>query len=130
MTGSKEGRVAELRVAAKMMDFGYEVSDPLSDTKYDLVAEKNGEFTRVQVKHGRMKNGCVRATLCGYDGSSTHVYTGDEIDMFAVHNEDHGCFFIPFEDAPEQLIHIRVEDPEIENPTIRHAEDYRANERL
>lgn len=130
MKDKKVGDISELRVGAKILECGYAVSEPLSDEKYDLIAEKDGEFIRVQVKHGRIKNGCVRATLCEYNRDDKYVYDDSDIDMFAIYNEDYGCFFITLEEAPEQLIHIRVEEPKQHKKTMNYGENYRAEEQL
>lgn len=125
MRDKDTGVVAEMQVASKLIEDGYTVSEPINDGKYDLVAEKGGEFTRIQVKNGRMKNGSVRATLCEYSRGDTYVYGKDDIDAFGIYNSENGVFFMDVEDAPEQLVHIRVEEAEMEQPTIRYAEDYR-----
>jgi hypothetical protein len=130
MRDKDKGEVSELSVVKELIENGYTVSRPLNDTKYDIIAESKGSFVRIQVKRGRTKNGCVRATLCEYTDGEAYIYTEDDIDMFAVHNPKHGCFYIPVEDSPKQLIHIRVEDEEQKHPSINRAVDYRFEEQL
>ncbi len=45
---------------------------PFGDSqRYDLVLEKNGHFSRIQCKNGRVRNGCVK-----FSSSSTEWYKG------------------------------------------------------
>lgn len=125
MRDKDTGAISEIQVASKLIELGYTVSVPINDGKYDLVAERDGVFYRIQVKHGRLKNGAVRVTLCEYTNGEAFVYTREDIDAFGIYNEDHGVFFIDIDDAPDKLMHIRVETAENKHPSIRRGEDYR-----
>ena len=52
MDTAQQAAIAEHRVIARALEFGYTVSVPTTPARYDLVFEKEGRFLRVQVKYG------------------------------------------------------------------------------
>lgn len=56
----KIGAISELFVAANLMRHDFIVSKPLSDgTEYDLIADKNGNIFRIEVRTGYYRNGNI-----------------------------------------------------------------------
>ena len=55
-----KGSVAELFVAARLMNEGWRVLVPYGEnTRYDLVGERDGKFVRIQVKYVHPKRGAL-----------------------------------------------------------------------
>ena len=64
MSRRKTGSVAELAVASKLVELGFTVSWPLSSVTYDLIAEKGGKSSRIQVKGASIsKHGSYRCSI-------------------------------------------------------------------
>ena len=60
----RKGDLAELKVAADLIDRGCQISIPFSeDCDYDLVADKGGFLHRVQVKYTQ-SDGCTITVRC------------------------------------------------------------------
>jgi hypothetical protein len=81
---------------------------------FDLVAvvPPRGDFVRIQVKSGRLRNGCVEFNTCATDhGSGRRPYTG-RADVIAVHlPEPHMIFIVPVELCPTSKGYLRIDDP-------------------
>lgn len=52
MDTAQKAAIAEHRVIARAVEFGYTVSIPASPARYDLILERIGKFLRTQVKYG------------------------------------------------------------------------------
>lgn len=75
---------------------------PVGDNeRYDLVLEKDGQFTRVQCKTGRLRNGCVRFDTCSTNlvkGKWHHNNYVGQIEAFVVYCPDNDeTYFLPIE---------------------------------
>jgi hypothetical protein len=56
-----KGEISEGIVAAHLLRLGYSVSFPFGNSqRYDLILDLGDRLQRVQVKTGRLNNGCVR----------------------------------------------------------------------
>lgn len=82
------GSAAELLVAARLVDKGYTVLWPLmTQSRYDIVIEKDGNFQRVQVKKATLsKTGefeYLQARLSTRNKNSRPKYEEGEFDLFA-----------------------------------------------
>lgn len=79
------GNLAEAMLLAKLTKIGYQVSIPFgSGCPYDLVIEKNGLLSTVQVKHGRYRDGVVFFNTYShtlYAGSQPY---SDVVNLFGV----------------------------------------------
>jgi hypothetical protein len=82
------GDLSELMVAAALAHPGYTVSLPGENARYDLVIDKDGVLSRVQVKTGRLRSGSIQWNCCSThthrNGPATRPYI-DEIDFFGVY---------------------------------------------
>jgi PD-(D/E)XK endonuclease len=114
-------RMAGLRV---LLPFG-------ENTRYDLVVEDRGSFSRVQCKTGRFRAGAVvfKTTSSYAHHRSAQVarrgYQG-EIDYFGVHcPETGGVYLVPIGDVPGTHGRLRV-DPALngQREGIHPAERY------
>jgi hypothetical protein len=57
MNPSQIGLITEMQCQLFLIEQGYNVLIPMGNhQKYDLVIEKNGKFTRIQVKHASMQD--------------------------------------------------------------------------
>ena len=101
------------------------------NTRYDLVVEKTGEFSRVQCKTGRFRAGAVvfKTTSSYAHHRSAEVprrgYQG-EIDYFGVHcPETGGVYLVPVDQVPESSARLRV-DPALngQQESVHPAETY------
>ena len=90
------GAVGVSRVASALFRLGYSVLAPLEDfAGYDLVAEKNGRFVRIQVKTSEKKDlnrtryGFMTAKGC----NSKEVYKSG-VDAFVLWGMDDDIFWL------------------------------------
>ncbi|MBV8068142.1 MAG: hypothetical protein JO113_09195 [Candidatus Eremiobacteraeota bacterium] len=107
------GELSELIVALALTRVGYVIAKPLGENaRYDLVIDRDGRLSRVQVKTGRLRNGAI---LFNTYSSHTHrkgvacrPYT-NEIDFFGVYCPELGSvYLIPIADTARLSGTIRV----------------------
>lgn len=105
---NRKGDIGELRVASELMELGYVVSEPISDTNYDLVVEIDDEFKRVQVKVCRWsdKDNTYRVgfekTHYTSSGANRSLYEEGKIDAYAIYNmEESEAYWLWFGEAPK-----------------------------
>ena len=128
------GDRSTLAIILALRNAGYGVLMPFGEnTRYDLVAEDDNGFSRVQCKTGRLRNGAIRFSVCSSYGhhrnpaSARRSYEG-QIDSFAVFcPETGGVYLIPVSDVPARTAAFLRFDPPLNNQQnrIRHAEDYK-----
>lgn len=93
------GELSELIVALSLSRAGYFVSKPLGEsTRYDLVIDKDGKLSRVQVKTGRLRNGVILfntySTRYHRKGGTCKSYK-DDVDFFGIYcPELHSVYLI------------------------------------
>lgn len=106
-----EGCIRETLAVAKLLKDGYSVAKPFVTGRYDLIAEKNRNFMRIQVKNLKLEyrkdsgqplsidQYVVRAFTSPKGEKST--YSKDDIDfVFAINIEDENYAVIPIEIIP------------------------------
>ena len=96
------GLTTELKCQLYLIEQGFNVLIPMGNhQKYDIVVEKNGKFTRIQVKHATEKDEgksfIVKTRYDVRDTSKTQrvrheVYTKEDCDYFMT--EFRGIFYI------------------------------------
>lgn len=107
------GEVSEAQVLAAFLINAETVLMPFGDNqRYDLVLERGGEFIRVQVKTGRLKDGVVRFQTCSSGSTTGHKkkrpYVG-EVDCFAVYcPENHQVYLVPIAGSPGTEMSLRL----------------------
>jgi Holliday junction resolvase len=94
-----KGNLAEAKVAAFLIQSGFHVLIPWGENhRYDLVAEKGGLFTRIQVKFVSPKSGRLQVPLRSANNWKVVKYDKDQIDPIAVFNpENENIYFVPLE---------------------------------
>ncbi len=127
MDKKTKGGIAELAVAARMMQEGWAVSFPFGERlRYDLVAEKNGIFIRVQVKYSTPKNGALRLNCYSSNNWSILKYSKKDIDVLAAYNPTDGkVYFVPSGELNDGQVNLRVEKTRNNQiKDVRFAVDY------
>ena len=128
-----KGDLGVFKVMSRLSELGYTILQPLTEhSAFDLVAYKDSDFYRVQVKYRKKRdNGTVTVKLCtswaDRHGNHERFYDMSEIDVFAVYCPDSDeCYFI--NTAYLKGLHsfaLRLDKPR--NPVksrIRFARDY------
>ena len=98
----RKGDLAELKVAADLMERGYGIAVPWSeDSDFDLIAYRDHELHRVQVKYtesdGRIVTvRCNSHSLTNGKIKQTKHYTARTIDWIAVWDRTSDrCYYVP-----------------------------------
>ena len=114
MHTKSKGKIAELNVSAKFIELGWTILHPLSEaTRYDLAAEKNGKFLRVQVKYVTPNNGILHVNCKSSNNWSVLSYSPKEIDILvAFDSVSKKIYFIPAKQLNVSSIKLRI------NPTL------------
>jgi len=97
LTSRQIGAVGVQRVAGALFRNGYSVLTPLEDfVGYDLVAEKNGRFTRIQVKTSSKTeiDKLYYRFITSAGNGSKKVYTKDKIDLLVAWAMDEDLFWV------------------------------------
>jgi|JXWS01.1.fsa_nt_gb hypothetical protein len=128
-----KGDHAELAVAAALKRYGWSVLMPYSEAQpYDLVAERGGDFVRVQVKSSTFDGTSIQfpcyCSNSSKSGNNRTDYTKDQIDGFAVYNGSFATdiFWVPVEQANKNTMNLNVTSETAKHP----ADDYLFSERF
>lgn len=89
----KSGAAAELYVAARLTALGYTVLWPfVTQSRYDLVAERDGVFQKIQVKKATSSRtgnfDYLQARLSGKNKQTNTPYKREDVDVFAFTDMD------------------------------------------
>ena len=131
-----KGNITELKVAARLAELGYTVLFPHGgNATFDLVAYKDGQFSRIQCKAGREKErGVFQFNTVRTNGSNgvTRGYNSDEIDFFASWDfKRETMYLMRVEDAPGGRASLRVAPTKNgQEKGVRMAGDYKDAECL
>jgi len=122
------GNAAEAAVLKALTGAGLGVFVPFGDgLPFDLVAVmSDGGLRRVQVKSGRVRNGCVEFNSSSTDhGRGQQPYRG-RADLFAVHVESlDRVFIVPVDDCASYRGYLRLVAPRNnQKRRVRLADDY------
>ena len=129
-----KGDLAELKVAADLVERGYRIAIPFGeDNDFDLILIREGKLERVQVKYSQ-SDGAVIAVKC-YSHSLTNGrirqtkrYTSNTIDWLAVYDATtNRCFYLPATELGlgRSIVHLRLtEARNCQRRGIRFADDY------
>ena len=104
-----KGSIAELVVASKLMNAGWRVLFPFGENnRYDLVAEKDGKFVKVQVKYVTPHNGTLEVNCKSSNNWTVDKYTAKQVDFIAVYNpKTADTYFIPSSKFNSSSIKLR-----------------------
>lgn len=92
---SRLPRAGSLLAAAWFELCGFDVSWPLEPCRYDLVAHRDTEFLRVQVKTTRLRVSDSWVVRIASSGHRPRLYDPDDIDCFFVVDGDLTHYLIP-----------------------------------
>ena len=87
---SSKGNVSELKVITAYVEAGYAVFVPFGGgSPYDLIVDTGSRLLKVQVKTGRLRNGCILFPMQRFSGHKKgRRYALGEFDVFAVYCPD------------------------------------------
>lgn len=129
-----KGKLAEVKILAEFVRRGIRVSLPYQpDSPYDLVVEM-GRLLRVQVKWGRVEDGCVLFACasqkrgnanCGFSRSPYQ-----DVDVFGVYcGELDECYLVDVAEVSNTIMRLRIE-PSRQTARVHYAYQYRLSEVL
>ncbi len=105
----RKGDLAELKVAADLIDRGCHISIPFGeDCDYDLIADYQGRLHRVQVKHVRSDGRIILIRCRSHSLTKGKVravkhYTSSMVDWIAVYDSTTGrCYYCPSSELGEE----------------------------
>jgi len=132
MKRKDKGELSEACVIAKLKEKGYAVLTPFGDNQpYDLVYEKNHDLEKVQVKTGKINEGCIEAKLdrgrVNGQGFRREEYEEGDFDEYMIYcSENSEVYKVSFDEATKTQITFRLE-PTKNNQSkgVRWAEDYK-----
>lgn len=123
------GERSEACLLAGLLKAGKVVLIPFGDNqRYDLVIDEQGEFHRIQVKTGRLKNGVVAfqpGSRAGGKGKRKGYH--GQADLFGIYCPDNDrIYLVPVNDlAATNLVHLRIDMPKgNQRKNINWAKDY------
>lgn len=130
----KKGDLAELKVAADLMERGYGIAVPWGeDCDFDLIAYRDDELHRVQVKYTESKGDvvyvrCRSLSLTGGRVKKRKSYTAKTIDWIAVFDKlTRKCYYVHASELGngKELLSLRITPTRnCQRKRIRFAEDY------
>lgn len=125
---SGKGNLSELKVITAYVEAGFAVSVPFGGgASYDLIVDTGSELLKVQVKTGRLRNGCVLFPTMRFSGHTGkgRPYRPGEINLFAIYCPDNNQIYVwPFGDNPTIGCLRCVETKNNQQHKIRWAKDY------
>jgi hypothetical protein len=133
-----KGDLAELKVAADLVERGYRVAIPFGeDSDFDLILCRGDKLERVQVKHARSDGHVVPVRCCSHSLTNGRIrqtkrYTSDNIDWLAVYDRTTDrCFYVPATElgTGKRVLHLRLSSTKNgQRRGIRFADDYNSPE--
>ncbi len=110
MNTKTKGDISEAAVVAALLQAGYTVSPTWGDnSRYDLVID-DGKLHRVQVKTGRVRNGCILFNVCSINLRTqvSEDYHG-QVEYFGVFvSELNKCYLVPIKDTGSSIMSLRL----------------------
>lgn len=98
---SHKGTQAEARVLAELLARNFNVSIPFGSYRYDMIAEKHGQFRRLQIKcvSWTTNRNTIQVVLHSKNRHGITKYRNNEVDFFVVFYKPLRKFYIiPFKD--------------------------------
>lgn len=95
---SGKGNVSEAKVLGAYLQAGFFVSVPFgTGAPYDLIVDTGERLLKIQVKTGRLRNGCIlfaAQRINGHQGSLRQLYEESDLDFFAVYCPDNDQIYV------------------------------------
>ena len=123
-----KGDLGVLKVQADLFEKGFTILIPLSEHEdFDLVAYKNGNFSRVQVKYRKKINGKLeipfKSSWADKNGTHTVGWDKDNIDFVGVYCPDTKlCYYFDPKNHGKSIT-LRIDESK-QKQGINFAEDY------
>src|ERR1051325_9239998 len=112
---SAKGNISESKVLAAFTEAGYTVLLPFgTGVAYDLVIDDGVNLSRVQMKTGRLRKGCVLFAAYSTNGSKGNQRRRDykgKADLFAVYCPDNDKIYLVSVDEVSIEGRLRVHPP-------------------
>ena len=112
---SLKGHIAETHVLTELVKRGFKVSIPFGDYRYDMVAEKNGRFHRIQVKYlsCKTRHKTLQINFHSVTRTGRRKYGVAEVDHLIAYYEPTKRFFvIPLKDSNNKFtLQLRLTKP-------------------
>lgn len=93
-----KGNLSESKVLTAYIEAGFLVSLPFGGgAPYDLIVDTGERLLKVQVKTGRLRNGCVlfaAQRISGHHGTKRRRYEESEFDVYAVYCPDNDRVYV------------------------------------
>lgn len=109
-----KGVLGELEFTIHLMKLGYNVLNPINpNSSYDLVIEKDGKFSRIQIKYCTpRKTGIIRVEL-DRPMRKTKNYLHRDVDAMGAYDcVNHNFYLIPVSEIKTQTeIWLRIKEP-------------------
>jgi hypothetical protein len=112
------GDLSEAMILAAFLRAGRVVLKPISNgERYDLVIDnRDGTFSRVQCKTGRLRNGGIIFPTCstgnGKDGIGRRRDYRGQADIFAIFCPDNNLIYLmPVDEVPLREACLRIDPP-------------------
>ena len=137
LNSKQKGKLTELQCITAFIQQGCSVSIPYGDdSRYDFIADIDGQLIKVQVKTSSLKRNTENAIV--FSCRSTHVncsgvknvrYNANEIDYFATY-WDNQCYIVPIEESSVEKT-LRFAPPKNgQTKGIAFAKDYTLEKQL
>jgi hypothetical protein len=110
MDTNRNGEIAEQIVATNLLELGFNVSKPVLEDRYDLIADIEGDLVKVQVKRGYKdgsRDDTFRANLQRQIRRATgdnrdEEYSDEDVDAFALYDQySDSVYWLWKKDAPK-----------------------------
>lgn len=135
LSTQEKGLASEAKAISYLVDRGFTVLEPFGDNeRYDIVIEDDGEFERIQVKTGKLKDSYIDFKLSSNRSHASGVthkpYTSDEVDSFiVVCHELEELYYVPIDDVGSSSMRLRLKAKQ-EQPQINWAEEYEIDRKI
>lgn len=137
LDSKKKGNLTEMQCMAAFMAENCGVSVPFGDnSKYDFIADVDGQLLKIQVKTSSISKNAENAIK--FSCRSTHLnckgvqnvrYTKDEIDYFATYYNSQ-CYLVPITECSAEKT-LRFEPPKNgQQNKITYAHEYALDKQL
>ena len=127
MNSKEKGDITETQILARLVRLGYKVLIPWGDnSRYDLVIDEEGKFSRIQCKTGRLRNGCVLYNTSSVNREGIKTGYENQAEFFGVYcKEIDKCYLVPVKGSPKGYASIRINKTKSnQKKKIKWAKDY------
>lgn len=133
-TTNEKGNYSESIILSAYLREGFIVSTPFGGgAPYDLIVDAGTKLIKVQVKTGRLRNGCVNYWTRNNSGRGQRKrrhYVEGEVDLFAIFCPDNGMIYaVPAHSLVQGSLRI-IDAANNQQQKVRWAKDYAWEEHI